>query len=57
MRKATFIMSTLSFVASVTTLAVVFKGVKKVHDEVEELRSKTNETLGKLKRALIDFSV
>lgn len=57
MRKATFIMSTLSFAASATTLYVAFKGVKKLHDDVEELRAKTNDTLGKLKRALVDFSV
>ena len=57
MRKATFVMSTLTFVASALTLAVVFKSVKKMHDDVEELRAKTNETLGKLKRALVDFSV
>ena len=57
MRKATFVMSTLTFVASALTLAVVFKSVKKMHDDVEELRAKTNETVGKLKRALVDFSV
>lgn len=57
MRKATFIMSALSFVASALTLAVVFKGVKDVHNEVEDLRAKTNKALNKVKSSLVDFSV
>ena len=57
MRKATFIMSALSFVASALTLAVVYKGVKDVHNEVEELRAKTNKALNNVKRSLVDFSV
>ena len=57
MRKATFFMSALSFVASALTLAVVYKGVKDVHNEVEELRAKTNKALANVKRSLIDFSV
>ena len=57
MRKATFFMSALSFVASTLTLAVVYKGVKDVHNEVEELRAKTNKALNNVKRSLVDFSV
>lgn len=57
MRKATFFMSAMSFVASALTLAVVFKGVKDVHNEVEELRAKTNKALNNVKRSLVDFSV
>lgn len=57
MRKATFFMSAMSFVASALTLAVVYKGVKDVHNEVEELRAKTNKALNNVKRSLVDFSV
>ena len=57
MRKATFIMSALSFVASALTLAVVFKGVRDVQNEVEDLRAKTNKALTKIKVSLTDFSV
>lgn len=59
MRKATFIMSALSFVASVLTLGVVLGGAKKLHDDIQDVRSKTNQALGKVKQTLsdIDFSV
>ena len=57
MRKATFFMSALSFVASAATLAIVAKGVHDTRKEVETLRTKTNSTLNKMKAALIDFSV
>lgn len=57
MRKATFFMSALSFVASALTLAVVYKGVKDVQNEVEDLRAKTNKALTKIKVSLTDFSV
>lgn len=57
MRKATFFMSAMSFVASALTLAVVYKGVKDVHNEVEDLRAKTNKALNKVKSSLVDFSV
>ena len=57
MRKATFFMSAMSFVASALTLAVVYKGVTDVHNEVEELRAKTNKALNNVKRSLVDFSV
>lgn len=57
MLKATFVMSTLSFVASSVTLVVAYKSAKKAQQEVEELRTKTNDALNKMKRALVDFSV
>lgn len=57
LRKATFFMSAMSFATSVLTLAVVFKGVKKMNEDVEELRSKTNQQLGKFKAVFADFSV
>jgi hypothetical protein len=57
MRKATFIMSTLSFVTSVITLAIIAKGVKKVNDDIQDVRSKTNEKLGQLKSALVNFNI
>lgn len=57
MRKATFIMSALSFVASVATLGVVAFGVKKVHGDVEDIRKKSNEAIKKLKVAIVDFQI
>lgn len=57
MRKATFFMSTLSFATSLLTLGVVYKGVKQMESEVEDLRTKTNKVLGNLKRSLTDFTV
>jgi hypothetical protein len=57
MRKATFIMSTLSFVTSVITLAIIAKGVKKLNDDIQDVRSKTNEKLGQLKSALVNFNI
>ena len=57
MRKATFFMSAMSFVASALTLAVVYKGVRDVQNEVEDLRAKTNKALTKIKVSLTDFSV
>lgn len=57
MRKATFLMSALSFATSLLTLGVVYKGVKQMETEVEDLRTKTNKVLGNLKRSLTDFTV
>lgn len=57
MRKATFLMSALSFATSVLTLAVVYKGVKQMQSEVEALRAKTNTALNNVKRSLLDFTV
>lgn len=57
MRKATFIMSTLSFVTSVITLAVIAKGVKKLNDDIQDVRAKTNDKLSQLKVALVDFKI
>lgn len=57
MRKATFLMSALSVVASISTLAVVLVGAKKVEAEVQDIRVKTNAALSKLKIALVDFTV
>lgn len=57
MRKATFVMATLSFVTSATTLGVVLHGAKKVHDDIQEVREKSNQAISKLQAALIDFSV
>lgn len=57
MLKATFIMSTLAFVTSVTTLAVIFGGVKKLNDDIQDVRKKTNQAIGKIKAAMLDFNV
>lgn len=56
MRKATFIMSVLSFVASVATLGVVLAGAKKVHDDVEEIRAKSNNMLDQFKKSITNLS-
>lgn len=54
---AIFTMSTLSFVASVTTLGIVAFGAKKMQEELDEVKDKTNGTVRKLKQALnnLDF--
>lgn len=54
---AIFTMSTLSFIASVTTLGVVAFGAKKMQEELDEVKNKTNGTVKKLKQALnnLDF--
>lgn len=59
MRKATFIMSALSFVASIATLGVVLVGAKKIDEEVQDIRVKTNRAILKLKTAIVavDFNV
>lgn len=57
MRKATFIMSALSCIASIVTLAVIAKGVKKLNDDIQDVRQKTNDKLAQVKGALDNFSI
>ena len=57
MRLATLVLSALSFTTSVITLGVVLGGAKKVNDDVQEVRRKTNESLTKMKAALADIEL
>lgn len=57
MRLATLILSGLSFATSAVTLGVVLGGAKKVHDDVEDVRKKANDTLNKMKSALNDIEL
>lgn len=45
-------LSSLSFITSAATLTVVLVGGKKMQSEVEEVRTKANGAVGKLKAAL-----
>lgn len=51
------LMSTLSFLSSVTTLGVVYVGAKKAEEEIEELKAKSAKTINKLKQAIINMEV
>lgn len=57
MRVATLVLSALSFTTSAITLGIVLGGAKKVHDDVQEVRVKTNDTLNKFKTALSDLEI
>lgn len=57
MFKATFAFSVISCVSSVATLAVVLIGAKKVHDEIQEVREKSNDQLNKFKQAIVSFNL
>ncbi|QAU06750.1 membrane protein [Gordonia phage Aflac] len=57
MRKATFVFSVLSFVTSVATLGVITYGVKKLNDDIQDVRAKTNDSLQKMKAALLTVSI
>lgn len=57
MRTATLILSAISCIASVTTLAVVLGGAKKVQAEVDDVKNKTNATVKKLKDAINDLEL
>lgn len=57
MFKATFAFSVLSCVSSVATLAVVLIGAKKVHDEIQDIRDKSNEQINKFKQAVVNFNI
>ena len=57
MRLATLILSALSFTTSALTLGIVLGGAKKVNDDVQEVRRKTNESLTKMKAALADIEL
>lgn len=57
MRVATLVLSALSFATSALTLGLVLGGAKKVHDDVQEVRTKTNDTLSKFKAALADVEL
>lgn len=57
MRLATLVLSALSFTTSAITLGIVLGGAKKVNDDVQEVRRKTNESLTKMKAALADIEL
>jgi hypothetical protein len=44
--------SSLSFIASATTLTVVLVGAKKMQTQLDEVKTKTNKTVSNLKSAL-----
>ena len=48
--------SALSFAASVTTLAVLYVGVKKVEVEIEKVKKETDDITKKVKDAFAIFS-
>ena len=47
----------LSTAASVTTLTMMVFGAKKMQHEIEEVKAKSNKSLGKLKAALADLEI
>ncbi|ADD80943.1 gp052 [Rhodococcus phage ReqiPepy6] len=55
MRKATFVLSALSFVTSVATLGVLAYGAKKVHNDIQGIREKVNTSIGQFKKTLVNF--
>lgn len=57
MRKATLLFSALSFVTSVATLGVIAYGAKRVHEDIQEVRAKTNESIHKMKLAMLDIQI
>lgn len=57
MRKATFIFSALSFITSVATLGVIAYGAKRVHEDIQEVRTKSNEAIHKMKVAMLDIQI
>ena len=54
---ALFAVSTLSLAASLGTLGVVLVGAKKMQQEVDDVRVKTNSTVNKIKNALSDLDL
>lgn len=57
MRKATLLFSALSFVTSVATLGVIAYGAKKVREDIEDVRKKSNESIHKMKLAMLDIQI
>uniref|UniRef100_A0AAU8GSC3 Methyl-accepting chemotaxis protein n=1 Tax=Gordonia phage Petito TaxID=3158876 RepID=A0AAU8GSC3_9CAUD len=57
MRKATLLFSALSFVTSAVTLGVLAYGAKRVHNDIQDVRAKTNESLHKMKVAMLDIQI
>lgn len=51
------VISSLSLITSTATLALMWRGSKKVSTEVVELKTKTNEQIRKLKNALSDLEI
>lgn len=57
MRKATLLFSALSFVTSALTLGALVYGAKKVHNDIQDVRNKSNESLQKMKVAMLDIQI
>ncbi|WKW86829.1 hypothetical protein SEA_CONLEY_43 [Gordonia phage Conley] len=57
MRKATLLFSALSFVTSAVTLGVLAYGAKRVHEDIQDVRKKSNESLQKIKVAMLDIQI
>ena len=57
MRLATLVLSALSFATSALTLGLVLGGAKKVHTDVQEVRTKANESLSSIKAALANIEL
>lgn len=55
--KLTFAFSALSFLTSVSTLAVLAYGSKRVHEDIQDVRTKSNEAIRKMKAAIIDIQL
>lgn len=57
MRLATLVLSALSFTTSALTLGLVLGGARKVHNDVQDVRAKANESLTKVKEALNNLEI
>ena len=57
MRKATLIFSALSFATSVATLGVIVYGSKRIHNDIQDVRTKSNDALRKMKTAIVDIQI
>lgn len=56
MNVAILVTSSVACVASVTTLIVVLVGAKRMEEEMEAMKEKTNKNVNKLKAALYNIS-
>lgn len=57
MKFATMAFSFVACVASVATLGVVLVGAKQVRQEMDDVKTKTNSTVSKLKDAIMNLEV
>ena len=57
MQKATLIFSVLGFATSVATLGIMAYGSKRVHQDIQDVRTKSNEAIRKMKVAMLDIQI